>query len=139
MLSFTNFFNRSRFIKFDVVFVKKDINRVKFYEIKRFFDKRSIARRNFEYFVKWKNYNFENNVWKNILKLNDVMKLIQKYEINYFIIVVKRTIKFFKNIFAHVFSQQKLIVAIFFKSISRRKKNVNFELFVHLIKNHFRC
>ena len=50
------------------------------------------------------------------------MKLIQKYEINHFIIVVKKTIKFFKNIFTNVFSQQKLIVTIFFKSISRRKK-----------------
>ena len=120
--SFTNFFNRSRFIKLDTVFVKNDINRVKFYEIKRFFDKRRIARRSFEYFVKWKSYDFENDAWRNILKLNDVMKLVQKYEINYFIIVVKRTIKFFKNIFAHVFSQQKLIVAISFRSILRRKK-----------------
>ena len=54
--------------------------------------------------------------------MNDVIKLIQKYEINYFIIVIKKTIKFFKNIFTNVLLQQKLIVAIFFKSISRRKK-----------------
>ena len=103
--SFTNFFNRSRFIKFNAVFVKSDINRVKFYEIKRFFDKRQTARRDFEYFVKWKNYDFENDAWKNISKLNNVMKLIQKYEINYFIIVVKRTIKFLKSISTQVFLQ----------------------------------
>ena len=120
--SFTNFFNRFRFIKFDAVFVKNDIDRVKFYEMKRFFDKRQIACRKFEYFVKWKSYDFENDAWKNISKLNDIIKLIQKYEINHFIIVVKRTIKFFKNIFTQIFSQQKLTVAIFFKSILRRKK-----------------
>ena len=84
--------------------MKNDIDRVKFYEIKRLFNKRQIARRKFEYFVKWKNYDFENNAWKNILKLNDVIKLVQKYEISHFIIIVKKTIKFFKNIFTHVLS-----------------------------------
>ena len=120
---FANFFNWFRFVKSNIVFVKNDINRVKFYKIKRFIDKRQIARRNFEYFVKWKSYDFENNVWKNISKLNDVINFVQKYNASYFIIVIKKIIKFSKNTFSHVFSQQKSTVAISFKSILHRKKS----------------
>lgn len=33
-----------------------------------------------EYLIKWKNYDFENNAWKNFKKLKNAIKLIKNYE-----------------------------------------------------------
>ena len=76
----TNSFNRSRSIESNFVYVKNDIKQIKSWEIKRFFNKRQIARREVEYLVKWKKWNSKHDVWKNFSKLNNVMNLIKKYE-----------------------------------------------------------
>ena len=78
--SSTNFFRRSRFTKSNFVFVERDIDRVKFYEMKRLLNKRQTIRRKIKYFVKWKSYESKHDSWKNLSKLSDVMNLIKKYE-----------------------------------------------------------
>ena len=78
--SIKNFFRRHRFTQSNFVFVEEDIDLIKFFELKRIINKRMIARREVEYLVRWKNYDSEYDVWKNLSKLNDVMNLMQKYE-----------------------------------------------------------
>ena len=78
--SSTNFFRRSRFIKSNFVFVEENIDRVKFYEMKRLLNKRQTTRRKMKYLVKWKDYDSKHDNWRNLSKLNDVMNLVKKYE-----------------------------------------------------------
>ena len=78
--SIKNFFRRHRFIQSNFVFVEKNIDLIKFFELKRIINKRMIVRREIEYLVKWKDYDSEYDVWRNLSKLNDVMNLMQKYE-----------------------------------------------------------
>ena len=74
--SLFDFFDKSRSINSNFVFVENDIFQIKFYELKRLINKR-IIKRDFEYLVKWKSYNFEHDVWKKISKLENVMNLIR--------------------------------------------------------------
>ena len=78
--SVKNSFRRHRFIQSNSVFVEKNIDLIKFFELKRIINKRIIVRREVEYLIKWKNYDSKYDVWKNLSKLNNVMNLIQKYE-----------------------------------------------------------
>ena len=75
-----DFFSRSRSNHSNFVFVENDIERVKFYEIDKFIDKKQTKRRNSEYFVRWKNYDAQFDEWRNLFELDDVMKLIRNYE-----------------------------------------------------------
>ena len=75
-----DFFSRSRSNHSNSVFVESDIERVKSYEIDRLIDKRQTKRRNSEYFVRWKEYDVQFDEWRNLFKLDDVMKLIRNYE-----------------------------------------------------------
>ena len=50
--SIKNFFRRARFINSDFVYVEKNIEFVKFFELKRIINKRIIVKRNIEYLVK---------------------------------------------------------------------------------------
>ena len=78
--STTNFFNRSRSNYSNFVFVEKDIERVKFYEIEKLINKRQTKRRESKYLMRWKNYESKHDDWKNLSKLKDVERLVQKYE-----------------------------------------------------------
>ena len=49
-----DFFSRSRSNHSNFVFVENDIERVRFYEIHKFIDKKQTKRRDNEYFVRWK-------------------------------------------------------------------------------------
>ena len=81
IFAFSNdFFSRSRSDHSNSVFVENDIERVKFYEIDKLIDKRQTKRRDSEYFVRWKNYDFQFDEWRNLLELDDIMKLIRNYE-----------------------------------------------------------
>ena len=73
-------FSRSRSNHSDFVFVESDIERVRFYEIDKLIDKRQTKRRNSEYLMRWKEYDVQFDEWRNLLELNDVMKLIRNYE-----------------------------------------------------------
>ena len=78
--SIKDFFRRHRFIQSDFVFVEKNIDLIKFFELKRIINKRMIIRREIKYLIKWKNYNSKYDIWKNLFKLNNIMNLIQKYK-----------------------------------------------------------
>ena len=54
--STTNFFNRSRSNYSNSVFVEKNIERVKSYEIERLINKRQTKRRESKYLIRWKDY-----------------------------------------------------------------------------------
>ena len=57
-----DFFRRARFINSNFVYVEKNIEFVKFFELKRIINKRIIVKRNIEYLVKWKKYESEHDV-----------------------------------------------------------------------------
>ena len=78
--SINDFFRRHRFTQSNFVFVEKNIDLIKSFELKRIINKRMIARREVEYLVKWKDYESKYDVWRNLSKLNDVMNLIQRYK-----------------------------------------------------------
>ena len=81
VFAFSNdFFSRSRSDHSNSVFVESDIERVKFYEIDKLIDKRQTKRRDSEYLVRWKSYDFQFDEWRNLFELDDVMKLIRNYE-----------------------------------------------------------
>ena len=62
------------------MFVEKNTDKIKSYTLKKIIDKRLTARREPEYLIKWKEYDFEEDVWRNLLEMKNAMKLIKKYE-----------------------------------------------------------
>ena len=121
----TNFFRKSRFINSNFVFVENDTTQIKFYELKRLINKRMIVKRNVEYFVKWKKYNNEHDVWKNLSKLDDIMNFVRQYE----------------NSIRHMtflFNRQKFsIFKILRKNASRIIKSSTISNTLSIIKNFF--
>ena len=75
-----NSFNRQRFDHFDSIFVENDIANVKFFEIERLINKRETIKRDFEYLIRWKDYEFQYNEWRNLSELSNAMNLIKKYK-----------------------------------------------------------
>ena len=75
-----NFFRRLKFDYSKSIFVKNDIVNVKFFEIKRFINRRQIKRRELKYLIRWRDYESKNDQWKIFFELNDVMKLVKNYE-----------------------------------------------------------
>ena len=75
-----DFFRRSKSDHSKSIFVKSDIVNVKFFEMNRFINRRQIKRRELKYLIRWRDYESENDQWKNFSKLNDVMKLVKNYE-----------------------------------------------------------
>ena len=78
--SIVDFFNRSRSNHSNFVFVEKNIEKIKFYEIEKLLNKRQTKRRESKYLMRWRDYDLENDDWRNLSKLDDVMNLIRKYE-----------------------------------------------------------
>ena len=78
--SINDFFRRHRLTQSNFVFVEKNTDLIKSFELKRIVNKRMIVRREVEYLIRWKNYESEYDVWRNLSKLSDVMNLIQRYE-----------------------------------------------------------
>ena len=72
----TNSFNRSRLDQSNFVYVDDDTANVKFFELFKIINKRQIKIKNTEYFVQWKGYSSEHNVWRNLFELKNVMNLI---------------------------------------------------------------
>ena len=75
-----NFYRKSRFIHSNFVFVEKNIELIKFFEIERLINKRQIARRDSEYFVRWLKYFSQFDEWRNFSKLENAMNLVHDYE-----------------------------------------------------------
>ena len=78
--SINDLFRRHRFTQSNFVFVEENTDLIKSFELKRIINKRMIVRREVEYLIKWKDYESEYDVWRNLSKLSDVMNLIQRYE-----------------------------------------------------------
>ena len=55
------------------VFMKEDSDLIKSYEIEKIVSKRLNKKRDIKYFVRWLKYNFEENIWRNLLEFDNVM------------------------------------------------------------------
>ena len=77
--SSTNFFRRFKSNQSNFVYVENDSFLMKFFELKSILNKKKIARE-IEYLMRWKKYESKHDVWRNLLELNNVMKLIKKYK-----------------------------------------------------------
>ena len=75
-VSFDDFFRKLKFNQSNFVFVENDIVNVKFFEIERFINKRQIKKKKSKYLMRWKKYEFEYDVWKNLSKLDDVVDFV---------------------------------------------------------------
>ena len=98
----SNFYQRSRFIHLDSMFVENDIKWVKFYEIDFLINKREIARRRSKYLIRWKEYESAYNEWRNISKFENVMNLMKNYES-----IMRDIIFLFDRLILFFISQQK--------------------------------
>ena len=76
-----DFYRRFKSAKSNSIFVENDINQIKFWKLNRFVNKRK-SHREIEYFVRWKNWNSQHDVWKNFFEFDNVMNLINDYEID---------------------------------------------------------
>ena len=75
-----DWFKRKRLDYFDFVFVESDTSKIKSWELETIVNKREITNRDWEYLIRWKDYKLEENVWRNLSKLDNAMKLIREYE-----------------------------------------------------------
>ena len=62
------------------VFVEDDIDQVKSWKLNRLMDKRT-SQREIEYLVRWKDWSSKHDVWRSLSELDNVMNLINDYEI----------------------------------------------------------
>lgn len=79
----SNFYDRFKSTNFSFVFVESDTDQLKFYEIDRLLNKRTIKKekkRSIEYLMRWKKYDSKWNRWYNIKNLEDADDLIKKYD-----------------------------------------------------------
>ena len=122
--SFTkNSFRRHRFNNSTFIFVEENIATMKFFEIERFINKRQIKKRESKYLIRWKNCDFEYDIWRNFSKLNNVMNLVNEYEkiIRRIIIIFDRLLikntSIFKKFFVFISSKfESNVVVISFRN-----------------------
>jgi hypothetical protein len=76
----SDLYKRSRSKKSEIIYMKKNNNNVKSFEVKRLINRRIISRR-IEYLLRWKDYDSEHDVWRSVSKLQNAKEFIQKYEI----------------------------------------------------------
>ena len=105
-----DFFDRPKSNHSSSIFVEEDTDKVKFYTLKKMIDKRFTARRELEYLIKWKEYNSEEDVWRNLLEIRTAMNLVKEYKkmvktiiylferLDSSIAIVPRVFKFTKSI-----------------------------------------
>ena len=76
-------YDKKRFHYFDFVKIKDDTKFEKSYEIEKIVDKRIRTYKKTavtQYFIRWFEYDFEYDEWKNLAALADCMNLIYEYE-----------------------------------------------------------
>ena len=79
----TNSYDRSLPDHFDAIKMKDDTSRWRFYEVEKIVNKRFRKYDNSkiaQYLLKWKDWKSKWNKWRNIIKLNNCLKLIEEYE-----------------------------------------------------------
>ena len=104
-------------ISFDIKkFCLKKFSSVFYYEIKNLinrgqktFDKKIVK----QYLIHWKNYEFEYDEWKFIIKLIDFLKLIEQYEIEYSLNTFINELKIDRKTFNQILILRKSIAFIF--------------------------
>ena len=107
-----NFFRRFRLNQSKFVYVNDDIVRVKSWKINRLLNKRQIKRRDSKYFVRWREYDSKYDEWRNLSKLKNVAKLMQKYED-----VVKIVIFFIWTFIVAIFNKRHCL-----KTFNKRRR-----------------
>jgi hypothetical protein len=60
--------------------MKEDIVKIKFYEINRLINRRTTARRETEYLIRWKEWESQYDEWKNISKLQNCFEFVNEYK-----------------------------------------------------------
>ena len=76
-----DFFQRT-FQQSKSIFVNENIENVQSFEIEKLIVSRETRRRDTEYLVRWKNYESEHDVWRNIFELKNAMKLVNEVKQN---------------------------------------------------------
>ena len=79
----TDSYDRSLSDHFDAIEMKDDTSRWRFYEVERIMNKRFRKYDNLkvaQYLFKWKDWRPEWDEWRNIIKLNNCLKLVEEYE-----------------------------------------------------------
>ena len=119
-----DFYHKSRSNHSNSMYVENDTFIVKFFEIERFINKRKTVKREFEYLMRWKNYDSKHDVWRNLSKLNNVMNLVWKYEnvINKIVILFDRLTIDSIDVVVNksLFKKQSFVVVISSKSMLRK-------------------
>jgi hypothetical protein len=77
--SFFDSFHRSRSEESESIHMKKNIDKIKFFEIDKLINKQ-FMNREVEHLVRWKKYESQYDEWRSISKLQNVLKLINDYE-----------------------------------------------------------
>ena len=76
-----DFYRRLKSTESNSMFVEDDIDQVKFWELNRLMNKRT-SQRKIEYLVRWKDWNSKHDVWRSLFEFDNVMNLINDYEID---------------------------------------------------------
>ena len=63
--------------------VEDDTDQVKSFEIDRLISKKQTKRREVEYLIRWRDYDLEDDAWKNLSKLSNAKELMKDYEKNH--------------------------------------------------------
>ena len=135
-----DFFKRSKSNHFDFVFVNGDTVNVKFFELSRIINKRMIKKRNIEYFVEWKSYESEHDVWRSFSKLENAMNFVKKYELTMIQNILSNRLILSNELSNSSSSTSlpiKIIMEKFFKLISVRKSSTIFTIFIRISKQNF--
>ena len=114
-----DFYRRFKSTKSNSIFVENDIDQIKFWKLNRFVNKRKFHRE-VEYFVRWKDWNSQHDVWRNLFEFDNVKNLINDYEVD-LTKMRKSFIIFDRNFFTTFVNQssfeQRFVVIISRKSI----------------------
>ena len=76
-----NFFHRTS-KQSEFIFVNENIENVQFFEIEKLIVSRETRREDTKYLIRWKNYESEHDVWRNIFELKNAMKLMNEFKNN---------------------------------------------------------
>ena len=83
-------YHRRRIISSNFIYVKNDIAQIKSYELKKIVNNREIAIKRIKYLIKWKDCGPEQDMWRNLPKMRNVMNMIKEYHRIINVVVLNR-------------------------------------------------
>ena len=131
-----DFYRRLKSTESNSMFVEDDIDQVKFWELNRLMNKRT-SQREIDYFVRWKEWDSKHDVWKSLFEFDNVVNLINDYEIDLtrnfelrksFVILIS---SFFVSQFSF---DQRFVVVISRKLKTTSSLTLNIEVFTLIRK-----